>query len=66
VNEYIEETPEAFRIGRLVVPAAKVAPALRLTVDTLEDWQRACRLAEANHGRLLETEEAIRLCSQFA
>lgn len=66
VNEFIEETPEAFRIGLLMVPAAKVAPALRLTVDTLEDWQRACRLVEANHGRSLETEEAIRLCSLFA
>ncbi|THF57633.1 cytidylyltransferase domain-containing protein [Pseudothauera rhizosphaerae] len=64
VNEYIEEMPEAFRIGRLVVPAAKVAPALRLTVDTLDDWQRACQLANASLGRPLETEEAIRLCSQ--
>lgn len=63
VNEYITDVPEAFRIGCLVVPAAKVAPSLRLTVDTLEDWQLACRLAAASRGRPLETEEAIRLCS---
>lgn len=65
VNEYIEDVPEAFLIGRLEVPSAKVAPALRLTVDTLEDWQRACRLVMATQGRSVETEEAIRLCSQF-
>lgn len=63
VNEYIEERPDLFRIGRLDVPAAKLAPALRLTVDTEEDWQRACRLADATRGRDLGTEEAIRLCS---
>ncbi|WP_263770066.1 glycosyltransferase family protein [Propionivibrio soli] len=66
VNEYIEEVPEDFRIARLVVPAAKVAPLLRLTVDTLEDWQRACRLVGARPDCQLETEEAIRLCSRFA
>lgn len=66
VNEYIEEMPSLFRVGRLEVPAAKCAPTLRLTVDTEEDWQRACRLASGYDGRLLGTEEAIRLCSQSA
>lgn len=66
VNEYIEEMPALFRIGRLEVPATKIAPTLRLTVDTEEDWQRASRLARACRGRQLQTEEAIRLCSQFA
>lgn len=66
VNEYIEERPDLFRIGRLQVPAAKQAPALRLTVDTEEDWQRANRLASMAHGRELETVEAIRLCSLSA
>lgn len=66
VNEYIEETPGEFRVGHLVVPAAKVAPELRLTVDTMEDWQKACRLASAVDDHPLNTEEAIRLCSQFA
>lgn len=66
VNEYIEEQPELFRIGRLQVPLAKLAPTLRLTVDTEEDWRRADRLASSAHGRELETEEAIRLCSSSA
>ncbi|MFC3678326.1 cytidylyltransferase domain-containing protein [Ferrovibrio xuzhouensis] len=63
VNEYIEENPAHFRIGHLQVPLVKQAPSLRLTVDTEDDWQRACRLAENCSGRLLGTEEAIRLCS---
>jgi len=66
VNEYIEEQPELFRIGRLEVPAAKLAPTLRLTVDTEEDWRRADGLAASAHGREVGTEEAIRLCSPSA
>lgn len=66
VNEYIEERPDLFRIGLLQVSPPKLAPTLRLTVDTEEDWQRACRLAGVAHGRELETEEAIRLCSRSA
>lgn len=62
VNEYIEETPSMFNIGRLVIPGSKISPSLRLTVDTEEDWRRACALASASHGRWLSTEEAIRLC----
>lgn len=63
VNEYIPEHPELFRIGVLDVPEEKRCPKLRLTVDTEEDWQRACFLAEQAPGRWLETEEAIALCS---
>ena len=66
VNEFIEENPEKFRIGCLTVPAAKVAPSLRMTVDTQADWLIACRLAAASSGGILRTEEAIRLCSSFA
>lgn len=66
VNEYIAEHPELFRIGVLDVPRPKHAPALRLTVDTDEDWRRACTLAESAGGRWLETEEAIALCSASA
>lgn len=66
VNEYIPEHPERFCIGVLDVPASKRRPDLRLTVDTEEDWQRACRLAELAPGRWLGTEEAIALCSHSA
>ena len=63
VNEYIEEFPHLFKIGRLKVPAEKLAPRLRLTVDTEDDWLRASHLASMAAGRLLKTEELISLCS---
>lgn len=66
VNEYIQENPALFRIGQLDVPVAKRHPQLRLTVDTEEDYQRACRIADLAEGRWLYTEEAIALCSRFA
>ena len=66
VNEYISEHSEKFSIGVLEVPASKRSPNLRLTVDTEEDWKRACWLAEQAPGRWIGTEEAIALCSQFA
>lgn len=66
VNEYIQENPALFRIGQLEVPVAKHYPELRLTVDTEEDYQRACRIADLATGQWLGTEEAIALCSRFA
>ncbi|NKJ77316.1 acylneuraminate cytidylyltransferase, partial [Rhizobium leguminosarum bv. viciae] len=50
----------------LDVPPAKISPNLRLTVDTEEDWRRACALAARGGGNWLGTEEAIRLCSSSA
>jgi len=66
VNEYIQEHPELFRIGTLEVPAAKRCPALRLTVDTEDDYQRACAIAGHAPDRWVGTEEAISLCSHSA
>lgn len=66
VNEYIQEHPVLFRTGILSIPPEKTAPALRLTVDTPEDYARACTLAEQANGAWLTTEEAIRLCSHSA
>lgn len=66
VNEYVQEHPEYFRIGRLTVPAEKTARSLRMTVDTLEDWKRACWLAESSTTQWLQTKEAIALCSSSA
>jgi spore coat polysaccharide biosynthesis protein SpsF len=47
VNEYIHEHAAQFRTGALDIPAAKVAPALRLTVDTPEDFARATAIVES-------------------
>lgn len=62
VNEFIQENPQRFRIGVLDVPTAKRAPQLRLTVDTLEDYERACRLAELASPGWQTTEGAIAAC----
>ena len=66
VNEYIQENPNIFRIGLLEVSAAKKHPNLRLTVDTQEDYLRACSIAEHAPSRWIGTEEAIELCSHSA
>ena len=66
VNEYIQEHPEVFRVGVLELPEAKRRPDLRLTVDTEDDYQRACAIAEYAPDRWVGTEEAIQLCSRFA
>ena len=65
VNEYIQENPNFFRIGVLELPAAKRCPDLRLTVDTEDDYQRACAIAGHAPDRWVGTEEAIHLCSRF-
>ena len=62
VNEFIQENPLRFRIGVLDVPSAKRAPQLRLTVDTPEDFARACRLAELATPGWQTTEGAIAAC----
>ncbi|WLE95579.1 MAG: hypothetical protein QTN59_12920 [Candidatus Electrothrix communis] len=63
VNEYIQENPAIFKTGQLAVDSAKISSDLRLTVDTLDDYHRACHLAEHVMGRWISTEEAIKLCS---
>ena len=63
VNEYIHENPELFIIGTLKLPAIKHCPSLRLTVDTEDDYQRACKVAGHAPDRWIGTEEAIKLCS---
>jgi len=59
VNEYVQENPHIFRIGRLDVPAAKRHPEISLTVDTVEDYDRACRIADRAPDRWISTLEAL-------
>ena len=66
VNEYIQEHPELFRIGVLNVPTGKIAPNLRLTIDTEEDWRRADVIAQHANGHWLDTQEVIALCLSSA
>lgn len=64
VNEYIQENLNMFKIGSLEISAAKKKPNLRLTVDTQEDYLRACSIAEHAPNRWIGTEEAISICLQ--
>lgn len=66
VDEYMIENPQIFRTGTLAVEGAKSRPDIRLTVDTDEDYRRACFVAERASGKWATTEEAIALCSRFA
>ena len=59
VNEYVQENPQIFRIGQLDVPSNKNHPEISLTVDTEEDYLRACRIAGRSPGRWISTLEAL-------
>lgn len=66
VNEFILENPHRFPTSVLEVPPDKNKPDVRLTVDTSEDYRRACFIAEHATQFHVSTQEAIRLCLQFA
>jgi spore coat polysaccharide biosynthesis protein SpsF len=61
VDEYMIENPQIFRTGNLTVDGPKNRPDIRLTVDTEEDYRRACRIAERAQGKWATTLEAIAL-----
>lgn len=66
VDEYILENMDKFKTGTLQVDEEKRKPDVRLTVDTQEDYEKACYIAAHSETGLATTQEAIRLCSQFA
>ena len=66
VDEYILENMDKFKTGTLQVPESKYMPEVRLTVDTQEDYEKACYIAAHCKTGLATTEEAIFLCSQYA
>lgn len=66
VDEYLLENPGRFKTTELTVAGPKNHPEVRLTVDTEEDYRRVCFIAEHATTDTVTTEEAIRLCSQFA
>ena len=66
VDEYILENMDQFKTGTLQVPESKHMPEVRLTVDTQEDYEKACYIAAHCKTGLATTEEAVALCSQFA
>lgn len=66
VDEYMLENPGQFKTTELRIEGVKNKPDIRLTVDTPDDYQKACYIAEHATQEMISTEEAIRLCLQFA
>lgn len=64
VDEYILENPDLFKIRQLTVSGEKNRPEIRLTVDTEEDYKKACFIVE-NSEEYVSIKEAIRLCLQY-
>ena len=65
VNEYIEENENKFKILELKVNKEKQRPEISLTVDTPEDYRKACFIVKNAKNEYIKTQEAIELCSQF-
>lgn len=66
VNEYIQEHPELFKIAVLSVSKEKNRPDVYLTVDTEEDYLRACFIVKNSRNEYITTEETIELCLRYA
>jgi len=65
VDEYILENLDDYKHGVLTVAENKNYPKVRLTVDTEEDYDRACFIAKNSKTGLADTEEAIRLAEEY-
>ncbi len=65
VNEYITDNPLLFRIARLSVATEKRRPDIRLTVDTEEDYKKACYICENAKGEFITTQEDIALSEEY-
>ena len=65
VNEYIEENEDQFTVSELEVFKEKNRPEISLTVDTAEDYKKACYIVNHSAEEYIITQEAIKLCLQF-
>lgn len=65
VNEYILENKGDFSVAALKIPESKRSAA-RLTVDTEEDYRRACFIVAHCCSDPVSSEEAIALAERFA
>lgn len=65
VNEYIHENKPLFKTGKISIPISKHQPNLRLTVDTQDDYLRACFIADNLKVLMPKTEDIIKLCLHY-
>jgi spore coat polysaccharide biosynthesis protein SpsF len=68
VDEFILENPDLFHIEQLAVAPEKIAPGVRLTVDTPEDFSRAAEIYMALYqpAKHIKTQDAIRICASLS
>lgn len=66
VNEYIEENEDMFKISELNIKDIKNRPDISLTVDTIDDYNKACFIVKNAKNEFITTKEAIELCLQYA
>lgn len=64
-DEYILDHKEKFQFGTLNVAKEKKRSDVRLTVDTQEDYERACYILKRAKTEYVETELAIALGLEF-
>lgn len=65
VNEYMLENPDLFKTAVLNVEETKNRPDIRLTVDTQEDYERACYIVGNCGGEEVTTQAAIELALKY-
>ena len=64
-DEYVLDNLDSFRHGTCLPPESKRRPEVRLTVDTPEDYRRACYIVEHAGEDYITTETAIALSFQY-
>lgn len=65
VNEYILDNLSHYRHGTLNVPMEKNRPEIRLTVDTEQDYEKACFILHNIKNDYITTEQAIAMSDVF-
>ena len=64
VDEYIIENPDIFKTTKLSVPPDKNRPDVRLTVDTEDDYNKACFIVQ-NGSDYIKTVNLIILSEKY-
>jgi len=65
VDEFILQNPGIFKISVLDVPVSKKRPDIRLTVDTEDDYKKACFIVEKASRQYITTQSAIELAMAY-
>jgi len=65
VDDYILENMDQFACRKLDLDRDKIHPELSFTVDTAEEWEKACFIAEHASDIFFSTREAICLEKEY-